>query len=199
VQFPGVRHTALLHMKERGDLQLVAQERATTSTWPPAAAARPPAAIAAARCVPAADGGGARRTGAAGCAGKVGRSGTGDALHDRNVRMVLALPLRAEPGGPEIGAICLMFDRHIMFSREQFACFASLAQFVSFGMGMSELKHQNDALSGQLSQMSTVDAVTGAANRRAGEDNLDNEIRRAPLRPAAGGADLRRRQLPFVK
>jgi hypothetical protein len=24
--FPGVRHTALLHMKERGDLQLVAQE-----------------------------------------------------------------------------------------------------------------------------------------------------------------------------
>jgi hypothetical protein len=28
--------------------------------------------------------------------------------------MVLALPLRAEPGGPEIGAICLMFDRHII-------------------------------------------------------------------------------------
>ncbi len=62
-------------------------------------------------------------------------------LHDRAVHMVLALPLRAEPGSPEMGAICLMFDRHIVFSREQFACFASLAQFVSFGLGMSELKH----------------------------------------------------------
>jgi diguanylate cyclase (GGDEF)-like protein len=100
-------------------------------------------------------------------------------LHDRNVRMVLSLPLRAEPGGPEMGSITLMFDRHITFTREQFACFASLAQFVSFGLGMSELKHQNDALSGQLSQMSTVDTVTGASNRRAGEDTLDNEIRRA--------------------
>jgi hypothetical protein len=50
------------------------------------------------------------------------------ALHDRGVRMVLSLPLRAAPGGPEIGAISLMFDRHIMFSREQFACFTGLAR-----------------------------------------------------------------------
>ncbi len=77
------------------------------------------------------------------------------------------------------GALCLMFDRHLQFSREQFACFASLAQFVSFGIGMSELKQQNDALAGRLTAISTVDALTGALNRRKGEELLDHEIRRA--------------------
>jgi diguanylate cyclase (GGDEF)-like protein len=178
--FPGVRHTSVLHMKERGDLQLVAQEarnhldlgrllqRRDRLLQAPLRDVFPPLMAVARGEMVLLD-----------APEKAGDPELAMALHDRNVRMVLALPLRAEPGGAEIGAICLMFDRHISFSREQFACFASLAQFVSFGLGMSELKHQNDALSGQLSQMSTVDALTGAANRRAGEDTLDNEIRRA--------------------
>ncbi|WP_229255797.1 GGDEF domain-containing response regulator [Duganella sacchari] len=178
--FPGVRHTSLLHIKERGDLQLVAQEarnhldlarllqRRDRLLQSPLRDVFPPLMAVSRGEMVLLD-----------APEKSGDPELAMALHDRNVRMVLALPLRAEPGGPEIGAICLMFDRHVTFSREQFACFASLAQFVSFGLGMSELKHQNDALSGQLSQMSTVDAITGAANRRAGEDMLDNEIRRA--------------------
>jgi hypothetical protein len=178
--FPGVRHTALLHMKERGDLQLVAQEarnhldlgrllqRRDRLLQSPLRDVFPPLMAVARGELMLLD-----------APEKSGDPELAMALHDRSVRMVLALPLRAEPGGPEIGAICLMFDRHIMFSREQFACFASLAQFVSFGLGMSELRHRNDVLSGQLSQISTVDTVTGAANRRAGEDTLDNEIRRA--------------------
>jgi diguanylate cyclase (GGDEF)-like protein len=178
--FPGVRHTALLHMKARGDLQLVAQEtrnhldlgrmlqRRDRLLQSPLREVFPPLMAVARGALVLLD-----------APEKSGDPELAMSLHDRNVRMVLALPLRADPSGPEIGAICLMFDRHIVFSREQFACFASLAQFVSFGLGMSELKHQNDALAGQLSQMSTVDAVTGAANRRAGEDMLDNEIRRA--------------------
>jgi diguanylate cyclase (GGDEF)-like protein len=178
--FPGVRHTALLHMKERGDLQLVAQEarnhldmarllqRRDRLLQSPLRDVFPPLMAVARGEMVLLD-----------APEKSGDPELAMSLHDRNVRMVLALPLRADPGGPEMGAICLMFDRHIVFSREQFACFASLAQFVSFGLGMSELKHQNDALAGQLSQMSTIDALTGAANRRAGEDMLDNEIRRA--------------------
>jgi diguanylate cyclase (GGDEF)-like protein len=177
---PGVRHTSLMHMKARGDLQLVAQEarnhldlarllqRRDRLLQSPLREVFPPLMAVARGDMVLLD-----------APEKSGDPELAMSLHDRNVRMVLALPLRAEPGGPEMGAICLMFDRHITFSREQFACFASLAQFVSFGLGMSELKHRNDALAGQLSQMSTVDAVTGAANRRAGEDMLDNEIRRA--------------------
>jgi diguanylate cyclase (GGDEF)-like protein len=178
--FPGVRYTSLLHMKTRGDLQLVAQEarnhldlgrllqRRDRLLQSPLRDSFPPLMAVSRGEMVLLD-----------APEKSGDPELAMQLHDRNVRMVLALPLRAEPGGPEMGAICLMFDRHITFSREQFACFASLAQFVSFGLGMSELKHQNDALSGQLSQMSTVDTVTGAANRRAGEDTLENEIRRA--------------------
>ncbi|WP_229257344.1 GGDEF domain-containing protein [Duganella callida] len=185
--FPGVRHTAVLHLRERGDLQLVAQEarnhldlgrlmqRRDRLLQSPLRDVFPPLMAVARGEMMLLD-----------APEKAGDPELAMSLHDRNVRMILALPLRAEPGGPEMGAICLMFDRHITFSREQFACFASLAQFVSFGLGMSELKHQNDALAGQLSQMSTQDAVTGAANRRAGEDTLDNEIRRARRRSAAG-------------
>lgn len=178
--FPGVRHTALLHMKPRGDLQLVAQEarnhldlarllqRRDRLLQSPLRDVFPPLMAVARGEMVLLD-----------APEKAGDPELAMNLHDRNVRMVLALPLRADPSGPEIGAICLMFDRHVVFSREQFACFSSLAQFISFGLGMSELKHQNDALAGQLSQLSTVDALTGAANRRAGEDMLDNEIRRA--------------------
>jgi len=178
--FPGVRHTALLHMKERGDLQLVAQEarnhldlarllqRRDRLLQSPLREVFPPLMAVARGEMVLLD-----------APEKSGDPELAMSLHDRDVRMVLALPLRADPGSPAMGAICLMFDRHMAFSREQFACFASLAQFVSFGLGMSELKHRNDTLVGQLSQMSTVDTVTGAANRRAGEDMLDNEIRRA--------------------
>jgi diguanylate cyclase (GGDEF)-like protein len=178
--FPGVRHTSLLHMKERGDLQLVAQEsrnhldlarllqRRDRLLQSPLRDIFPPLLAVSRGEMVLLD-----------APEKSGNPELAMTLHDRAVHMVLALPLRAEPGSPEMGAICLMFDRHIVFSREQFACFSSLAQFVSFGLGMSELKHRNDELNGQISLMSTVDKLTGASNRRAGEDFLDNEIRRA--------------------
>lgn len=178
--FPGVRHTALLHMKERGDLQLVAQEsrnhldlsrlleRRDRLLQVPLSDIFPPLLAVSGGELVLLD-----------APEKAGDPELALSLHDREVRMVLALPLRSEAGGPVQGSVSLMFDRHIQFSREQFACFTSLAQFISFGLGMSELKHQNDALAGQLLQISTIDALTGAVNRRRGEDILETEIRRA--------------------
>ena len=178
--FPGVRHTALLHMKQRGDLQLAAQESRNHLDLGRLLQGRDhllqsplnevfPSLM-------AVSGGELVLLDAP---EKAGDPELAVSLHDREVRMVLSLPLRSDSTAPVLGSITLMFDRHILFSREQFACFASLAQFISFGLGMSELKHQNDALAGQLTQMSTVDALTGVANRRKGEEMLDNELRRA--------------------
>ena len=182
--FPAVSHASLLHLKPHGDLRLVAQassdgldlagllghtdhllQSPLRDVFPPLMA------VSTGRMV------------LLDAPEKAGDPELAMALHDRHVRMVLALPLRAEAenpdGGTVMGTICLMFDRDIALSREQFASFAGLAQFVSLGLGMSELKHRNDELSDQLSQLSTVDHLTGATNRRAGETKLDNELRRA--------------------
>ncbi len=182
--FPGVCHASLLHMKQHGDLRLIAQaspgdldlgnllRRTDHLLQSPLRDVFPPLmAVSTGRMV------------LLDAPEKTGDPELAMALHDRHVRMVLALPLRAEADNPDgetvMGTICLMFDRHIALSREQFASFAGLAQFVGLGLGMSELKHRNDELSDQLSQLSTVDHLTGAANRRAGETKLDNELRRA--------------------
>lgn len=182
--FPAVSHASLLHMKQHGDLRLVAQassdgldladllghtdhllQSPLRDVFPPLIA------VSTGRMV------------LLDAPEKAGDPELAMVLHDRHVRMVLALPLRSDIGqsdaGTVSGVICLMFDRHISLSREQFASFSSLAQFVSLGLGLSELKHRNDELSAQLSHLSTVDHLTGAANRRAGETTLDNELRRA--------------------
>ena len=179
--FPGVRHTSLLLMKERGDLQLVAQESRNhldlafllerrdrllqsplRAVFPPLLAAAPQGQVV---LLDAPE--------------KAGDPVLAMRLHDRHVRMVLALPLRAEMGGAELGALCLMFDRHIMFAREQWACLVGLAQSVSLGLAMSELKHRNEALGERLAQLDRIDPLTGVTNRRNGEGMLDDEIRRA--------------------
>jgi hypothetical protein len=77
-------------------------------------------------------------------------------LRDKEVQMVLAIPLKRDGYGAVHGAMCLMFDRGIQFSREQFVCFFSLAQLVSFGLQMGEMKLRNETLIRQLAQASDV-------------------------------------------
>ncbi|AVR99177.1 GGDEF domain-containing protein [Pseudoduganella armeniaca] len=178
--FPGVRHTALLRQHPGGDLRLQAQEsrnhldlarllgRQDKLLASPLRDAFPPLLAASAGELVLLD-----------APEKMGDPELALALHRRDVQMVLALPLRCEPGGPLLGALSLMFDRSLQFSREQFACIAGLAQFIGFGLAMSELKQQNDVLAGRLTQMATRDPLTGAINRRAGEALLESEIRRA--------------------
>jgi len=110
---------------------------------------------------------------------KAGDPALAEMLEEQGVHMLLAFPLRGEPGGPLLGAICMLFDRPLTFSREHFSCFGSAAQLISFGMVMSDLRHQNDALGLELTQITPFDGLTGVANRRQGEQVLDDEIRRA--------------------
>jgi diguanylate cyclase (GGDEF)-like protein len=178
--FPGVCHTALLQMRARGNLALMAQEAPNSLDL--AALARrgerllesplrdvlPPLLAVSSGELVLLD-----------APEKAGDPEMAVALHGHGVRMVLAIPLRSEPNGPILGAVSMMFDRHLQFSREHFSCFTSLAQFISFGLAMSELRQQNDALAGTLTEIATVDTLTGAVNRREGERMLEAEIRRA--------------------
>lgn len=178
--FPGVRHTALLQMKEGGNLRLLDQEarngldlerllgcRDGLLASPLRDVFPPLLAVSAGELV------------LLDAPEKAGDPQLAATLHAHDVHMVLALPLRGEPDGPIHGAISVMFERQSQFSREQFACFAAIAQCIGFALAMSELKQQNDALAGRLAQVLTTDPLTGAINRRAGEQLLDTEIRRA--------------------
>ncbi|HEV7816503.1 MAG TPA: GGDEF domain-containing protein [Janthinobacterium sp.] len=178
--FPGVCHSALFHLKERADLQLVAQEsrnhldltrlldRGDRLLQSPLRDVFP--------ALIAADGGAMVLLDAP---EKAGHPELAVSLRDRDVRMVLAIPLARDGGAAVQGAISLMFDRGMQFSREQFACFSSLAQLVSFGLAMAELKRRNDALLEQMTRVGTTDTLTGAINRRQGELYLTREIGRA--------------------
>jgi diguanylate cyclase (GGDEF)-like protein len=178
--FPGVRHSSLYYLKERGDLQLVAQEsrnhldierllgRRDRLLQSPLREIFPGLVAAATGATVLLD-----------APEKCGHPELAVSLHDRDVQMVMAIPLARDGAGAVQGAICLMFDRAIQFSREQFACFSSLAQLVSFGLAMASLKTRNDALLGQVGSLATTDALTGALNRRQGEQFLSREIGRA--------------------
>jgi len=178
--FPGVRHSSLFYLKEGADLQLVAQESRNHLDLErlleggdhllqsPLRNAFPGLIAAASGATVLLD-----------APEKAGHPELAVSLHDRDVCMVLAIPLARDGAGAVQGAMCLMFDRSIQFSREQFACFSSLAQLVSFGLAMAELKRRNDALLGQVARVSTIDALTGAINRRQGEHDLTREIGRA--------------------
>ncbi|MET3133210.1 diguanylate cyclase (GGDEF)-like protein [Oxalobacteraceae bacterium GrIS 1.11] len=178
--FPGVRHSALFERKAGGDLQLSAQESRHHLALPrllhdderlfqsPLREAFPGVLAAASGVLVLLD-----------APEKAGHPELAVSLMDQDVRMVLGIPLARDAAGVTQGSLCLMFEQRQRFSREQFACFASLAQLVSFGLAMGELKRRNEQLSVQLTQACSVDELTGAANRREGGHCLAREIGRA--------------------
>lgn len=167
--YPGICHAALLRAGADATLQLVAQDARIDLDMHDVLAAHPALLAPVQRGelllfdAPA----------------KAGDAELAALLEEQGVHMMLALPLRGEPGGPLLGAVSLLFDRPLVLSREHFSCFGSAAQLISFGLVMSELRQQNDALGLELTQITPFDGLTGVANRRQGEQVLDGEIRRA--------------------
>lgn len=110
---------------------------------------------------------------------KAGEPELGRALRDHGVRTVLGLPVPgAGPGAPR-GSLCLMFDHARPFSRAQLEAFDDLAQLAAFGLRLADLVRESEALLGRVTELATLDALTGVANRRHGEYLMEQEIRRA--------------------
>lgn len=181
--FPGVRHTSLLHLGDDGQVQLAAQESrnhldllrlldgGARLADSPLRSFFPGLLAVAQGALVLMD-----------SPEKAGSPEMATSLHDKDVQMVLAIPLSRDASGVVQGALCMMFDRGMQFSREQFACFTSLAQLVSFGLAMSKLKQNNDTLLARLSQANAGSAdqtLSGAVSRSDGELCLAREISRA--------------------
>ncbi len=177
---PGVMHAAMFQLHEGGDLRLEAQHghhgldlakvlgRAERLLQSPLRHAFP-GLLAAAGGEPA----------LLDALDKAGEPVLAQALQAQGVRMVLGLPIPASGPGAPRGALCLLFDSARAFSRAELGAFADLAQLAAFGLRMAELMRESEELLGRVTQLATLDALTGVANRRHGEYLMEQEIKRA--------------------
>lgn len=110
---------------------------------------------------------------------KAGHPELAIALREMGVQMALGVPILARGPGAPLGALSLMFDRHHLFSPDELATLADLAQLAGFGLRMAEMSRDGEQLLARLTDLATTDALTGVANRRRGESLLEQEIKRA--------------------
>jgi len=110
---------------------------------------------------------------------KAGEAALAQALREQGVAMVLGWPIPASGPGAPRGALCLMYGAQHAFSHAQLAALDDLAQLAAFGLRMTELMRESEELLGRVTQLATMDALTGVANRRHGEFLMEQEIKRA--------------------
>ena len=177
--WPGVVHASLFHLKDAGDLQLEAQQasngldlarllhRGDRLLQSPLRHAFPGLLAASSGEIVFLD-----------APEKAGDPELAIGLHEKGVEMVLALPLQtAGPGAPG-GSLCLMFERARRFAPDEWASLGDLAQLAGFGLRMAEMNREAEHMMARLTQLATIDALTGVANRRRGEELLEQEIKR---------------------
>jgi diguanylate cyclase (GGDEF)-like protein len=93
--------------------------------------------------------------------------------------MALGVAVPADGPGTGRGALSLLFDSTRALAPEEFAALQEVAELAALGLRMAELGLENEQLLARVTYISTMDALTGVANRRHGEELLEKEIRRA--------------------
>ncbi len=101
------------------------------------------------------------------------------ALRAHGVEMVLGLPIPAGGPGGARGSLCLLFDASRRFSPDALAALEGLAALAAVGLRLADMGRESEELLARLTHISTIDALTGVANRRHGETLLEGEIKRA--------------------
>ena len=95
------------------------------------------------------------------------------------VAMALGVAIPADGPGAPRGAISLLLDAPRTLSPAGFSTLQDVAALAALGLRLAETRLENEQLLAQLTYISTMDALTGIANRRHGETLLEKEIRRA--------------------
>jgi diguanylate cyclase (GGDEF)-like protein len=110
---------------------------------------------------------------------QAGEPALAEAFAAHGVAMAAGIPIPADGPGPVRGALSLLLSNARTFARDELAALDDLARLAAFGMRLAETAFENEQLLGRLTYISTMDALTGVANRRHGEDLLEKEIKRA--------------------
>ena len=177
---PGVVHASLFHMRDGGDLQLVAQHAANSLNLARVLTRSDRLVQSPLRhAFPGLLAAGTGEIALLDSPAKCGEPDLALALIDSGVELVLGLPLPVSRAGAQRGSLCLMFDRARVFTAADLDAFAGYAQLAGLGLRMAEMSRENEQLIGRLTHMSTTDALTGIVNRRHGEYLLELEVRRA--------------------
>jgi len=98
------------------------------------------------------------------------------ALRAHGVESALGVPIPADGPGAPRGALSLLMDGMRAWSRDEWETLLDIARLAAAGFRMAELHLENETLLARLTHVSTVDALTGAANRRHGEELLEKEM-----------------------
>jgi diguanylate cyclase (GGDEF)-like protein len=178
--WPGVLHAALFYLQPGGDLQLQAQTgernlnlakilgRADRLLQSPLRHAFPGLLAAAGNTIALLDD-----------LDKSGEPALSETLRGHGVNMVLALPIPSDGPGSPRGSLCLLFREARSFSRDELDALAEIADLAAVGLRMADLNRESEEMLVRVTHLSTLDALTGIANRRHGETLLEQEIRRA--------------------
>ena len=183
VEWPGVLHAALFHLKEDGDLQLEAQQgREGGTPLALGSVLQRPDRLLQAPLRHAFPGLLAAATGELVLLDNLPQAGEPElaatlAAHGAAMALGAAIPADG-PGAPR-GAISILWDNARALSGEEFAAVLDLAGMAALGLRLAETALENEQLLARVTYISTMDALTGIANRRHGETLLEKEIRRA--------------------
>jgi len=110
---------------------------------------------------------------------QAGEPGMALFLRAHGVALAAGLPIPADGPGAPRGALSLLMDSARPWSRDEWDTLLDVARLAAAGFRTAELHLENETLLARLTHVSTVDALTGVANRRHGEELLEKEIRRA--------------------
>jgi diguanylate cyclase (GGDEF)-like protein len=173
-------HVALFHLQPGGDLRLQAQHglrglnlaqvlgRGERLLQSPLRHAFPGLVAAAANTVALLD-----------APEKSGEPALAAALRAHGVHMVLGVPVPSGGPGTPRGALCLSFAAARALSRVELEALAEVADLAAVGLRLADLNRESEEMLARVTHLSTVDALTSAANRRHGEALLETEIKRA--------------------
>jgi diguanylate cyclase (GGDEF)-like protein len=181
--WPGVLHAAMFHAKEDGDLQLDAElgqgraaglrlgallQRSSGLLQAPLRHAFPGLLAAASGKLVLLE-----------CPWQADEPALAEALRAHGVAQAIGIPLPADGPGAPRGALSLLLDAGRALAPEEFAALIDAAGLAALGQRTLETRRESEQLLARLNHVLTTDALTGAANRRRGEELLEREVRRA--------------------